>query len=804
MSGAASSRGGLTRRGFLKGAGVAAGALGLAGAAGMTTTDAWLAPTKAHAESEERVGYTFHNRHCQCNCHLKCTVRDGRLVLVEPNSWPDKRNETICLKGIAEIQHVYSPERLQSPLKRVGERGSGEFVEITWDEALDIMVDEYKKAVKKYGKVGICTMPSVDALKINMNKYIGGQVSPTEGIDLGYGNGFSPAIAESGKQGAASNEIKDWKNAKVVLNVGCNLLETCMVAARYFYEAKEAGTEIITVDPSYCTTAEKSTRWIPIIPGTDAALYLGMISVILENEWYDKEYLERYTSMPFLVKMADGSLLRKRPTSDSDQDGGENPFMMVDSDTGKVVEYRASGVTPLLDASVTIDGDEYQTVFARLKENQRPYTLAWAAEKTGIDEETLFELAEKYACGGPSILSFGFGGGEKFNNSDISGHSAVVLATLVGSFGSGIPGRGAGAYVNAYQKVFGSAVLPDWPLPSEFKTTSAPKESADFRDENSGIHWLHISGAGLTQHVANQERTNEWIRSLDFVVVQEIYHTPDVDWADIVLPVCSHFETENEIGFLRAFRGHALLQMKILDPLFQSHSDFWIETEFAKRLGYGDVAPKSLEEVVRYQLDHAADEAIKGISLDDLVENNGVVSLNNQVEIARKYGDHTFSTSSGRIDLYYESRASFNQALPTWESASEAYEGNPLLEKYPLTILQRRTKYHIHGSFSASTWMHQFNKPQVEMNPADAEMRGLASGDMVEVFNDRGSFSCECVLSSSIRPGTVVVIEGVWKKYLTSGSIQNVTNDYITPRWKILPSGRVTGFNDTLVEVKKA
>ena len=112
MSGTSSPNSGLTRRSFLKATGAAAGALGLAGAANMIATDTWLAPAQAHAEAGERVGYTFHYRHCQCNCHLKCTVRDGRLVLIEPNDWPDKRNETICLKGISEIQHTYSEERL--------------------------------------------------------------------------------------------------------------------------------------------------------------------------------------------------------------------------------------------------------------------------------------------------------------------------------------------------------------------------------------------------------------------------------------------------------------------------------------------------------------------------------------------------------------------------------------------------------------------------------------------------------------------------------------------------------------------
>lgn len=112
MSGTANPHGGITRRGFLKASGVAAGAMGLAGAAGMTGTGGWLKPAQAHAEVDEHQAYTFHYRHCQCNCHLKCTVRDGRLVHIEPNDWPNKRNETVCLKGISEIQHTYSKERI--------------------------------------------------------------------------------------------------------------------------------------------------------------------------------------------------------------------------------------------------------------------------------------------------------------------------------------------------------------------------------------------------------------------------------------------------------------------------------------------------------------------------------------------------------------------------------------------------------------------------------------------------------------------------------------------------------------------
>src|SRR5699024_10144487 len=122
-------------------------------------------------------------------------------------------------------------------------------------------------------------------------------------------------------------------------------------------------------------------------------------------------------------------------------------------------------------------------------------------------------------------------------------------------------------------------------------------------------------------------------------VVQDIWHTPSVDWADIVLPVCSHFEVDEEIGFVRALRGHVLLQQKVLDPLFESKTDFWIDREMAKRLGYGDALPESQEELTRFQLEKATDKALAGITLDEVVSHNGVVALKNQPDIARSYGN---------------------------------------------------------------------------------------------------------------------------------------------------------------------
>ena len=113
--------------------------------------------------------------------------------------------------------------------------------------------------------------------------------------------------------------------------------------------------------------------------------------------------------------------------------------------------------------------------------------------------------------------------------------------------------------------------------------------------------------------------------------------------------------------------------------------------------------------------------------------------LKNQPDIARSYGNQTYKTTSGKIDLYYENLVEYGQALPQYEAPHEAFEGNPLRNTYPLVMTQRRSKYFIHQNLMDASWLRQHYEPTLEMNPVDMAARGLESGDVVEAFNDRGS-----------------------------------------------------------------
>ena len=193
----------LTRRGFLK---ESLAACGMGAAASMVMPYGWLAPAAAHAAvgpagatsadgGEERIACTYHQEHCGGMCPLKCTVRNGRLVKVEPNDCVDDRYETICLKGIAEVEHVYGAGRVQVPLKRSGERGSNEFVQVSWDEALDDIVARIQGIQETHGNDAVMVTASSEANFPFLAAMLGAQTGGNTGIDVGTGNGLDPAIA---------------------------------------------------------------------------------------------------------------------------------------------------------------------------------------------------------------------------------------------------------------------------------------------------------------------------------------------------------------------------------------------------------------------------------------------------------------------------------------------------------------------------------------------------------------------------------------------------------------------------------
>lgn len=809
MTGEKSLQGGLTRRSFLKASGAAAGALGIAGAAGMVTAEGWLSPTEAHAEPEERVAHLCHQFHCLTGCNLKCTIRDERVALIEPSDLVDEGHRTICLRGINEVEHIYSKDRLQTPLKRVGERGEGEFVAISWDEAIDAIATAINDSWAKHGKDSVFIRKSTEA-SIGFD-FIGQLLLADQGgnwgLDRGQPNGQTPAFGAFSY--CPSRSIWEFSDAATIIEVGHNPLESGIVWSRALMDAKEAGVYIVALDPRFSGTASKADLWLPVHPGTDAAVIQGMIRAILDEGWYDEDFVKANTSLPFLVDRKTGKSYR------SDEVTCPNPTVVTAEETGapyvwdKVSDslklYSEEGIDPVLEGSWKIDGKELVTEFTLMKEWISDYSIDWAAETSGIDRQTIVDLADRYANNGPAIIDYGLGGPDKYTNADVLGHSMSILTAITGNYGR--KGSGFGFYggVGADNP---AATLNFWALPEEYHYNDSGMAMYEMPYMENSIHCALTFGDAFTLEAASANDTLEWVKSLDFFAIIDIYHSSAVDYADIVLPACTKFECEEDVKQLRDSFGYVMLANGMVDPLFESKSDLQIERLLAAKWGLDHLIPETYEELAKFSLDGVdkLDPNMRGITYDALLKNGGCMPVAGTGDDWRPDGhaDQVYTTPSTKIELYYEYLLDQGHQFPVYEDANEAYESNPLKETYPLYFMQGKSRYRIHAYYSSSQWFQEDFGPCVNIFPSDAEARGIKTGDDVKVFNDRGSFVCTALVNPGLQPGVLFMAETTYTKYYKEGFLQNVTNSARNERCYAMFHGPQIPYNDTLVQIEKA
>lgn len=810
MSETKSSSSGLSRRGFLKATGVAGAALGLAGLGGMASADGWLAPAAAQAEGGERVAHLCHQFHCLTGCNLKCTIRDERVSLIEPSDLAEETHRTICLRGINEVTHIYSQDRLQTPLKRVGERGEGKFEAISWDEAIKTVADAIKKSQKEYGENSVFIRKSTEA-SIGfdfISQLLHADQGGNWGLDRGQANGQTPAFGAYSY--CPTRSIFEFADAATIIELGHNPLESAITWSRALMDAKEAGTYIVAIDPRFSGTASKANQWLPVLPGTDSALIQGMIRAIIDNRWYDREFLLANTSASFLVDRKSGKNYRSKdvmcpnPAVVSKQPTGA-PYVW-DERTQSAKLYTEAGTKPALEGTWVIGGREYSTEFTLLKEWISQYSIDWAAETSGIDAETIVDLADRYANNGPAIIDYGLGGPDKYTNADVLGHSTSILTAITGNYGR--KGSGLGFYGGVGSDDPGATLNP-WPLPEGSGYGDSGIGMYDMPYVENNIHVALTFGDAFTLEAAAANDMLEWVKKLDFFAIVDIYHSSAVDYADIVLPACTKFECEENVKQLRASYGHVMLANGMVKPLFESKSDLQIERLLLAEWGLDKHLPATYEELARYNLDGVdkIDPNMKGITYDALLEQGGCMALPGTGPDWRPDGsaDQVYGTPSTKIELYFENLYEQGHQFPTYEEPSEACESNPAKETYPLYFTQGKSRYRIHAYYTASSWFQEDFYPYVNISPTDAAARGIATDDDVKVFNDRGFFVCKAKVNPSLQPGVLFMAETTYTRYYQEGFLQNVTNSTRNERcYDVTYHGPQIPYNDTLVQVAKA
>ncbi|NMA67828.1 MAG: molybdopterin-dependent oxidoreductase, partial [Desulfitobacterium sp.] len=390
---------GLTRRNFIK-ASAALGATTLALPGCTVFKPAESKDVVDKVDDGVKVVRAVCAPNCTNSCAINTFVKDDKIIKVEPGEFPNPEYRRICLKGIANaMQRVYSPDRVKYPMKRVGERGEDKWEQISWDQALDEISAKHKEIAEKHGMEANSFMSMTGNYGANaqmISQRIANTMGATHMDNLGIMGDLATNIAFVPTLGVLQegHGWKDMLNSTLMIFFGCNYTETGLTDSHFLSDALEAGVKLVVVDPRYTRTAAKADWWIPIRPGTDGALALGMMNVIVSENLQKDDYIRQYTTGPFLVRKDTGKFVL-----DKDLGGSTEDCVVWDTAANKPVSAANLTNAALTGTyEVTIDGKKvkcspsHQLLLDLIAE----YTPEKASEICEVPAEDIRKLALMY------------------------------------------------------------------------------------------------------------------------------------------------------------------------------------------------------------------------------------------------------------------------------------------------------------------------------------------------------------------------------------------------------------------------
>ena len=747
--------------------------------------------------SDETVVNTVCAHNCGGRAPLACTVRDGRLVRVAPAAHPDARYQGLCVRCLTLPQWVYAEERIATPLRRTGERGSGEFEPVSWDDALDEIAARFSALIDAHGARSIAfSRTSGSSQLANYSRLAaliggGGSANFFGGVDMAVHMGLNNVLGFKGMFGQAANEWTDRPNARNYLVWGNNPAETSMTSMRFLLDAREAGTEVIVIDSRYSATAMHATWWIAPRPGTDLALALGLLHVLIDEGLVDEAFTRKHTVGPLLVRKDTGTFLR---ASDVSVTGSDSEYLVMG--TNGHSNRSSSVAVPRLRGRFHVDGHPVATAFSLLAELVADYPPDRVANITGIEAADIRELARTYA-NGPSTIGFGYGV-DRYLHAEVLTRAAATMAVLTGNIGK--PGSGVGVQSHGIGSRM-ATLGPTPPLPDWAGTESIPNIEVGSRD--LPVRALFCQGDWLNQRMAHMDRARDYLASLEFVVTVDHFWQTTADWSDIVLPASTFLEGRERVRDVAIAGNSVMLRRPVIPPVGESRPDSEIERALAERLGLGGYFKASGEDIVRVQIDGSTDPAMRDITLDGLLARGGAAALRVPAAPNVQFADLKFPTPTGRAEFYVEALAPLGEALPVFREDHEALPGHPSAELYPLVLVQAHARQRAHSTFFNTRWtLEIWPEPVLDLNPADAETRGLNDGDLAEAFNARGNVVARVAVSADYPPGMVNLSEGWKQNQYVAGNVQALTNGTINPAQQLLWGHANIPFYDTRVEVR--
>ena len=738
----------VSRREFIR---IGAAGAGVAVAGSGLTTNWWNLQAQEVPDPNtdgDQVVPTFCEL-CFWRCGVVASVLDGKVVRVEGNPEHPQNRGRLCARGNAGTDLLYDPDRLKTPLIRRSRRGEQEFAAVSWDTALNEVAKRMDAIRTKYG-------PEAFALFTHgwggswftrlMNAYGSPNIAAPS-----YAQCRGPrdvAFTLTYGQGVGSPEAIDIENARCITLIGSHLGENMHnTQVQEFANAVANGAEVVVVDPRFSIAASKARYWLPIKPGTDIALLLAWIHVIVAENRYDADYVAKHAAGFDELK--------------------------------KHVETK----TPEWAHAIT--GIDAQTIreTARFISAFRPASLIHPGRHAtwyGDDTQRLRAVAILSALLG----SWGRRGGYLLPSSiDVPKYPTKK--------------RSAGEKVVADRHEPSLYPLADETLASGVCDATIPGK-AQYQ-----LHGWMVYGTNLIQALPDVRNTEKAIRELDFLVTIDVLPVEIAGWSDVVLPEATYLERFDDVWSPAYKQPFVAVRQAAVKPLYESKPGWWIAKELARRLGLeDDFGYRDAVDVIQWRARAA------GLDFHALLR-DGVVLGERPPSCEEEGLELSFDTPSGKIEIRSEALATAGfDPVPNYVPQEEAPSGmfRLLFGRSPVHTFGRTTNNRFLGSVTSENevWI---NSVAARTLPGFEE-RPLENGDYVVLENQDGvrSLPVRAKVTERIRGDAVYMVHGFGHtaKGLTFAKGRGACDAGLVTRFKIDPIMGATGMSVNFVRLLPA
>ena len=681
---------------------------------------------------------------CPDTCAMLVTVKDG--VAIDVKGDPDHPNTAgaLCTKVSRYVERTYHTERLLFPQKRVGRKGEGKFVRIDWDEALDIIAAKLKPiaeqdplAILPYSYAGTMGLVQGESMSMRFFNKIGASDLDRTICASAGSVGYQYTIGAK-----IGTDTEQFEHAKLIIIWGSNPIASNLHFWMKVQEAKRRGATIIAIDPYRSLTAEKCHQHIALLPGTDTALALGLMHVLIRDDYLDNDYIKNYT-------LGFDQLAKRVKT-------------WTPEHTAKIC-----GIAPEV-------------------------------------IEQLAQLYGKTALQGEAVairLSYGI---QRTHGGGMAVRNVACLPALVGAWRQPAGGVLLSSG-DSFPKRLDRLQRPDLrTTPSlqkqrliNMSTIGDDLLKPTSKEFGPAIQALIVYNSNPVAVAPESPKVMRGFAREDlFTVVLEHFQTDTADYADILLPATTQLEHTD----IHATYGH--LYMMANNPAIQALGESKPNTEIfrllAARMGFNDPCFSETDDDIAAQAFDSTNE--RAIHFDwASLKKTGWQKLNMPLA---PFAHGGFPTASGKCEFFSaKMQADGLDPLPAYIPPYESAQSAPqLAQVYPLAMISPPARNFLNSTFvNVMSLRDTEGEPYLDIHPQDAHARGILNGDMVRTFNNRGSMIMKARITDKTRAGLVVGLSIWWKKYAGDGKNANeLTSQRLTDM------GRAATFYDVLVQVEKA